>query len=259
MLENSQKFFIAFVATFIFSATPNVHAEKIYSQKERQAEEARIQKDIEKNLDWRNRTPDTSDELPDADRWLYGRSNESILLRQSTGERFGIFESFDDKNNTKIFEIRMHKKSKLTGRFRPFQGNCEGESISAELVAAPFVLYQEMCAVADGSTEHSLYLYDYASRGLYWIYSATLSDYEKPKVTYKDGAYRLRWKFRLIGNKEQTVITRNFQISKVGNGNWAVKDLPPINEEIDGVTPVEKLPLKTEYDLPAFVADWGKR
>ncbi len=86
--------------------------QKVYSNRERRAEEIRIQKDIEEGLDWRNRTKETLDKYDDEHRLLYGMLNESILLRTATGERFGIFESISEDTNTRRLEIRLHRKNK---------------------------------------------------------------------------------------------------------------------------------------------------
>jgi len=236
-------------------SAPNV---KVYSARDRQIEEERIRKDIEEKLDWRNRTKETLDDYDDEHRLLYGTLNESILLRQSTGERFGIYESFDDAKNTKTYEIRFHRKNKITERFKSGVISCSDPAISADVVTKQFVLYREVCYRNNNPT-HSLYLYDYPSHELYWLYSDEVTYSKKPSLTLTNGVYKLRWNVNVIGAKTNKVVIRNFKITKRDTGKWEAISLPPVNDEMDDITPVEKIyPLKPQYDLPAFVADWGK-
>jgi hypothetical protein len=256
------KIVTAFVLTSLSLALPNAlsqgaPARKIFSPQERQAEEVRIRKDVEEKLDWHNRAKETLDEIGDAHRMLYGKLNESILLRQATGERFGIFESFDEKTNTKRFEIRLHKKNKLTDRFLSGSVFCDSPAISADKVAEKFVLYREIC-YRNNQPNHTLYLYDYLSDSLYWLYTNEVNYSERPTVSYERGLYKVRWNVQIIGSGTKVAFVRNFKILKGASGTWEAKSMPPINNELDDVTIEPKLPLKPEFDLPAFVADWGK-
>ncbi|HJV74839.1 MAG TPA: hypothetical protein VJ654_11500 [Noviherbaspirillum sp.] len=263
MRTTPKKFCFVLAATVLsaaasFASSQNPQPQKVYTEKERLAEEARIRKDIEEKLDWRNRTKETLDDYDDAHRMLYGTLNESILLHQATGERFGIFESINEKTHTKRLEIRLHEKNKLTDRFLSGAVYCDTPAISADKVTTKFVLYREVC-YRNNVPSHTLYLFDYASRNLYWVYTNEVTYSRKPTVEYQNGAYTIRWNVRVTGSTSDSRVVRHFKISKDTNGEWSVKDLPPINDETDGATPVEKLPVKSAYDLPAFVTAWGKR
>ncbi|WP_040040750.1 hypothetical protein [Noviherbaspirillum autotrophicum] len=240
-----------------------VHENKMYSPQERQAEEARIRQKIEERLDWKNRSPEKLDDLPDADRMLIGGLNESILLRQENGERFGLFESFRDADNIKIIEVRLHKKNKLTDRFPVYpSGLCDkGVDISADKVMPSYVVYSITCTSKKYGMESSPYLFDYMSRNMYQL---AVLDYDPienkaPDIKLENGIYKMSWNVRLRGAKKNTLVVRNFKILKDAKGDWAVKELPPIDDEAAAVPPLKKLPIKSEYDLPAFVANWGKR
>lgn len=113
---NPKNLFIFAVPILLLAITSATLAQPSISSQERQVEEVRIQKDIETKLDWRNRTKETLDDYDDTHRLLYSSLNESILLRQASGERFGVFESLRD-NGRKSIEIRLHKKNKLSDRF----------------------------------------------------------------------------------------------------------------------------------------------
>lgn len=228
---------------------------KKYSADEKKTEEARIQKDIEEKLDWRNRTKETLDDYDDAHRLLYGEINESILLRKATGERFGIFESFNDQGNEKRFEIRLHKKNKLVARFLSGSVQCDSMALAADEVTENFTLYREVCYRKEQPT-YTLYLHDYRTGNLYWMYSNEVNFSKKPVVVEESGIYKLRWDFQIIGSRTKTVLVRNFKIVKDVSGNWVAKSVPPINSELDDITPEKRLPIKSEYDLPSFVADW---
>lgn len=236
---------------------------KLYSARDRQIEEERIRKDIEEKLDWRNRTKETLDDYDDAHRMLYGTLNESILLRQVSGERFGVFESIQD-NGEKSFEIRLHKKNKLTDRFFLFGDGCEGVSIHAEKVTPEFIVYETGCSVKNrnNSIEEKFdqYLFDYSSRNFYLLAFLDYDSIENkpPRIKLENGVYKMRWSVKLRGKKKNVLVVRNFKVLKDEKGEWIVKELPPIDEEAAGISPLRKLPLKREYDLPSFVADWGK-
>lgn len=244
------------VSLITFSSLAGGTTRKVYSQQERKAEEDRIRKDIEAKLDWRNRSKATLDEYDDEHRLLYGKLNESILLRTPTGERFGIYESFDQAN-TKRFEIRLHKKNKVTDRF--FSGSvfCDAVALSADKVAPEFVLFREAC-YRDNVPTHTLYLFDYASRGLYWLYSNEVTYTKKPIVVHKNGAYHVKWNVKVVGDETNQSVTRNFMLVRSKANKWEVKPLAPINSEVDDITAEEKIPVDEKYDLPSFVATWGK-
>jgi len=248
--------FLSVLLAILWASSAN--AQKVYSAEERKIEESRITRDIAANLDWHNRPPETLDDISDEKRWLYARTNESILLRRATGERFGIFESFDDRTNKKIFEVRLHTKSNLTDRFRPFQNNCDGASLVAEKADPRYILFREICSAHGRPTGHTLYLFDHMSRLLLWIYSAKVADQKKPTIALTNGNYEIRWDVTFTGSTSAQSIRRNFRLILTRDGKWKVLDMPPINEEIDRVVPNENLPLDTKYNLPAFVSDWGK-
>lgn len=261
MLNPTNRLLSSLIFTILVSISPSVLAQKNYSVKERGTEEVRIRKEIEENLDWRNRTPETLDEVSDKDRMLYGRLNESILLRQATGERFGIFESFNEIDSTKAFEIRLHKKSKLTGRFLLYGDACESVGIAVEKATQNFNVYTASCSSKKYGTDHTSFLFDYASNNFYQL---AVLDYDPienkpPTIKLENGIYKMRWSVRLGGAKKNVLVVRNFRILKDAKGDWIVKELPPIDDEAAGISPLKKLPIKLEYDLPAFVADWGKR
>lgn len=227
---------------------------KAHSQQEREAEKNRIRKDIEFKLEWKNRSKETLDDYDDEHRLLYGKLNESILLRSSTSERFGIYESFDQAN-TKRFEIRLHKKNKVTDRFLSGSVYCDTVALSAEKVAAEYVLFREICHRNNIPT-HTLYIFDYASRGLYWLYSNEVTYSKNPSVSFKSGSYRVTWDVK-AGNANLSV-ARNFMVLKNKANKWEVKPLPPINAEGDDIAAEEKIATDEKYDLPSFVANWGK-
>jgi hypothetical protein len=229
---------------------------KTYSQQEREAEENRIRKDIEVKLDWRNRSKETSDDYDDDHRLLYGKLNESILLRSATGERFGIYESFD-QTSTKRFEIRLHKKHKITDRFLSGSVYCDAVALSADKVALEFVLFREVCYRSTVPT-HTLYLFDYASRNLYWLYSNEVKYVKKPVVVLKNGAYQVKWDVKVIGNDTNHSITRNFRLVRSKANKWEVKSVAPVNSEVDDIAAEVKIPVEEKYDLPSFVGTWGK-
>jgi len=265
MLSPAKKLLLIFAITLTNAITQcvfadNTQAEKTYSPKERQNEEARIRAKIEERLDWKNRTPEKLDEVADSDRLLRADLNESTLLRQATGERFGVFESFDDKTNTKVFEVLLHKKNKLTDRFFLFGSECKSASIAAKKVTATHALYLADCYSEKNPTYYSLYLFDYASRNFYLL--GVLDYYpdniQSSTIKLEDGVYKLRWNIHLRGANKNTLLIRNFKILKNNRGMWQVKELPPIDNNSREIFPLEKLPLKPEYNLPSFVADWGK-
>ncbi|HYD62338.1 MAG TPA: hypothetical protein VEC35_18390 [Noviherbaspirillum sp.] len=247
--------FITFVST-IFPSIAEGKIRKVYSAQERAAEEARIRKDIEAKLDWQNRTKETLDDYDDEHRLLYSKLNESILLRSSTGERFGIYESFD-QGGYKRFEIRLHKKNKITDRFLSGRVICDAIALSAEKVTTEYVLFREVCYRNDNPT-HTLYLFDYQSRNLYWLYSDEVTYSKKPIVTLKNGTYRVRWDVKAIGAETNHSIVRNFSLIRTKGNKWEAKRLPPVNDEADDIAAEEKMPVDEKYDLPAFVAAWGK-
>jgi len=253
-----------FAATLALAITTNCLSQHIYSPEERKAEEVRISKDIENKLDWHNRTKETLDDYDDAHRMLYGTLNESILLRQASGERFGVFESIRD-NGRKSIEIRLHKKNKLTDRFFLFGDGCEGASIHAEKVAPEFIVYETGCYSKgrNNSIEEKFeqYLFDYSSRNFYLLAFLDYDSIENkpPSIKLENGIYKMRWSIKLRGQKKNLLVVRNFKILKDEKGEWIVKELPPIDEEASGISPLRKLPLKREYDLPSFVAGWGKQ
>lgn len=236
---------------------------RTYTVHERKVEEERIRHKIEERLDWKSRAPEKLDDVPDADRLLIGGLDESILLRQATGERFGLFEGFDDMAGTKIIEIRFHKKNKLTDRFPVYSADLcdQGVDISADKVASEFVTYTTTCLSKKYGPESSPYLFDYASRNLYQL---AVLDYDPisnkaPDIKLVNGIYKLHWSVRLRGASKNVLVIRNFKIRKTANGNWEVKELPPIDDEAANILPLRKLPLRQEYDLPPYVADWGKK
>lgn len=246
----------------LLSAHSHVLADKKYTDKERQAEEARMRKKVEDNLDWHIRSPKQLDGVSDAERWLFGGLNQSILLRSATGERFGVFEAFDEKKNIKTFEIRFHTKNKITDRFLIYssvEGCHKGIDISAEQVASQFVVYTVTCSGEEGALTSPL-LFDYASRNLYDLgfnYDQTAN--KTPRFSWQNGVYKLRWKVRLWKNDVSQLIDYKFKIRKDGEGQWRVRDLPPNDQdEGSGIFAIEKLPARPEYDLPSYVADWGR-
>jgi hypothetical protein len=238
-------------------------AEKIYSQQEQKVEELRIREDIQEKLDWKNRSPEQLDDVPDADRMLLGGLNESILLRQATGERFGLFEGFSDTERTKVIEIRLHKKNKVTDRFAIYRPEiCDkGVSIKAEKVTSQFVLYTATCVSAKYGTEHTPYLFDYMTRNALMLelpqhYDAISN--KAPEIKLENGIYKMRWTVKLAAEKAKTTYVRNFKILKDEKGRFDVRELPPVDDQIAQIQLQEKLPTKSDYDLPSFVADWGK-
>ncbi len=244
-------------AIFFLSTFPSLAeggARKAYSHQEREAEELRIRKDIEVKLDWRNRSKETLDDYDDEHRLLYSKLNESILLRNSTGERFGIFESFDQAN-TKRYEIRLHKKNRVTDRFLSGSVYCDAVALSAEKVAAEYVLFREVCN-RNNSPKHTLYLFDYESRGLYWLYSNEITFSKKPSVTLKNGRYQVKWDVKAVDVNRSVV--RNFILVKNKANKWEVKSLAPTNSEADDIAAEEKIATDEKFDLPSFVANWGK-
>jgi|GEM_PF-3631272 len=246
----------ATIAFFSFAVPPSAESttRKVFSQQERAAEEDRIRKDIESKLDWKSRSKETLDDYDDEHRLLYGKLNESILLRSATGERFGIYEAFDQAN-TKRFEIRLHKKNKVTDRFLSGSVYCDAMALSAEKVAAEYVLFREVCH-RNNTPTHTLYLFDRASRGLYWLYSNEVTYSKKPSVSLKNNAYRVKWEVK-SGDANLSVV-RNFMLVKNKANEWEVRRLAPINIEADDIAAEEKLALDEKYDLPSFVANWGK-
>lgn len=262
MLHPFSRYLATLTATLTLSYATNALPQNVYSAKQRQAEEIRISKDIEDKLDWRNRTKETLDDYDDEHRLLYGTLNESILLRQASGERFGVFESIRD-NGRKSVEIRLHKKNKLTDRFFLYGDSCQGASIFAEAVTEKFVVYETGCysKSRNNSIEEKFeqYLFDYSSHNFYLL---AFLDYDAkenkaPSIKLENGTYKMRWNVRLRGEKKNILVVRNFKILKDAKGEWVVKELPPIDDEAAGISPLQKLPLKPEYDLPSFVADWG--
>jgi hypothetical protein len=125
-------------------ATQVINGAKIYSPQERVEEEKIISKKIEERLDWKNRSIGQLDDVDDADRMLIGGLDVSILLRRSTGERFGVYEAIRN-NGRKSVEIRMHLKNKLTDRFQLYGDSCQGASIHAEQVKEKFAVYETAC------------------------------------------------------------------------------------------------------------------
>lgn len=252
-----------FAATLALATATNCLSQHIYSPEERKAEEIRISKDIENNLDWHNRTKETLDDYDDAHRMLYGRLNESILLRQASGERFGVFESIQD-DGRKSIEIRLHKKNKLTDRFFLFGDSCEGASIHAEKVTSEFIVYETGCSSKsrNNSIEEKFeqYLFDYSSRNFYLLAFLDYDSMENkpPSIKLENGIYKMRWSVKLRGQKKNVLVVRNFKILKDEKGNWSVKELPPIDDEAAGIAPLQKLTIRPKYNLPSFVADWGK-
>lgn len=236
-------------------------AEKVYSPQERRVEEARIRKDIEESLDWHNRSPEQLDGVSDKDRWLFGELNESILLRSATGERFGIFESFDDKKNVKTFEMRLHKKNRIADRFLIYsstEGCTKGVNISAEQVNSKFAVFAVTCASEEGAYVSPM-LFDYASRNLFDLsFSYDRMTNKAPHFRLQNGTYKLHWNVLLRGQETSQRIDYVFRILKDATGKWIVKDLQPSNDEEEdiGIFAVKKLPATSVYDLPAFVAGW---
>lgn len=246
------------VAPLLFTAS-SVTAQKIYSSEERLHEEMRIKKEIEESLDWKNRTKETLDQYSDQERMLYGTLNESILLSKKSGERFGVFEAFRD-NGRKAVEIRLHKKDKLSDRFLIYGDACEGASIAASKATNDFVVFEMGCHTIGKSNQiesrFDPYLFDRRSRNFYRL---AVLDYDPnvnaaPSVLYENGIYKMHWKVWLRGMNKQTIVSRKFAIRNV-NGTWSVKELPPIDQEAISIAPLQRLAVKSEFDLPAFVAD----
>lgn len=252
--------FIFAVSMLLLAITCETSAQRVISSQERQAEEARIQKDIEGKRDWRNRTKETLDGYDDAHRLLYSSLNESILLRQASGERFGVFESLRD-NGRKSVEIRLHKKNKLSDRYFLYGDSCQGASLFAEKITAEFVVYEAGCYSQrkNNSIDERFeqYLFDYASRNFYLLAFVDYDSKENkaPTIKLENGVYKMRWNVRLRGQQKNVSLVRNFKILKDTSGEWAVKELPPIDDEAAGISALKKLPIKSEYDLPAFMAD----
>lgn len=253
-----------FIAVFLLTVTTTYFSQHVYTGKEKLVEESRIAKDIESKLDRRNRTKETQDDYDDEHRLLYGTLNESILLRQSTGERFGVFE-FIRENGKKSIEIRLHAKNKLTDRFFLFGDACERASIFAEKVTSKFVLYQTGCyAMTKQNTvseKYDQHLFDYSSRNFYRL---TFPDYDPqennpPKISLEKGVYKMTWAVKLRGSGKNTSVIRNFKVIKNSTGEWAANELPPVDAESASITTLRKLTLMPEQDLPAFVADLGTR
>lgn len=249
---------ILLVVSLLVAASSAI-AQKVYLPEERLNEEARIRKEIEENLDWKNRTKETLDEYNDQERTLYGALNESVLLSQSSGERFGVFESFRD-NGRKAIEIRLHKKDKLIDRFFLYGDGCKAASISASKVANDFIVFQMGCHTT-GKAEQiegrfDPYLFDRRSRNFYRL---AVLDYDPkenkaPSVAYQNGIYKMHWNVRLRGAGKETLISRKFKI-QIENGRWSVKELPPVDHEAISISPLQKLPVISDLDLPSFVAD----
>ena len=91
------------------------------------------------------------------------------------------------------------------------------------------------------------------------MYQLAVLDYDPienkaPDVKLENGVYKMRWNVRLRGAKKNVLVVRNFKILKDAKGDWTVKELPPIDDEAAAISPLKKLPIKPEYDLPAFVA-----
>lgn len=257
---NPKNLFIFAVPILLLAITSATLAQPSISSQERQVEEVRIQKDIETKLDWRNRTKETLDDYDDAHRLLYSSLNESILLRQASGERFGVFESLRD-NGRKSIEIRLHKKNKLSDRFFLYGDSCQGASLFAEKVTTEFVVYEAGCYSKrkDNSIDERFeqYLFDYASRNFYLLAFVDYDSKENkaPTIKLESGVYKLHWNVRLRGQNKNMSLIRNFKILKNANGEWTVKELPPIDEEGAGISALKKLHLRSEYDLPAFIAN----
>lgn len=252
---------ISLMAISLLSSTESALAQKIYDLKERKAEEIRIRKDIENKLDWRNRPRLQLDETPDADRMLIGGVNESILLRQGTGERFGLFEAFNDADKTKVIELRLHKKNKITGRFQVYSAEyCDrGASVKAAEVTSKFVLYITNCISRKFGEENTPFLFDYMSRNLYMLeppQSYDANENNGPEIKLENGIYKMRWSVKLKGEKQNTLYVRNFKISKDEKDKFTIHELSPVDAQIAKIQTLEKLPSKPEYDLPSFVADW---
>lgn len=247
---------IASVSSLLISPTEGKSTRKVYTKQEREADEVRIREDVESKLDWRNRSKETLDDYDDERRLLYGKLNESILLRSATGERFGIYESFDQAN-TKRFEIRLHKRDKVTDRFLSGSIFCDAIAISADKVAREYVLFREICYRNNIPTQ-TLYLFDGESRNFYWVYSNEVSYTKKPAVAYKNGVYRIKWDVKALGTETERTVVRNFKLTKAQRNRWEVKPLAPINSEADNVAAEERVPNDDRYDLPSFVATWGK-
>jgi hypothetical protein len=240
------------------AATVTPPERKVFSNKEKRAEEIRIQKKIEESLDWRNRTKETLDEYDDEHRLLYGMLNESILLRTATGERFGIYESINEETNTRRLEIRLHRKDKLTDRFLSGSVYCDSAALSADQVASTFVLFREIC-YRNSRAGHTLYLFDYESRNLYWLYSNEVIYEKRPSVIFRNGIYRMRWHVKTADGEVINPVVRNFSVQKTAGGTWKVKTHPPINDEAGDIEAEEKLRLDKKFNLPSFVANWGKQ
>lgn len=213
----------------LFSTTgfcQKIKESKVYSDKEREAEESRIQREIENKLDWRNRTKESLDDYDDSHRLLYGTLNESILLRQTTCERFGIFESLETKTNKKRYEIRLHKKNKLIARFLSGSVYCESPALSADKVGKKFVLFREIC-FRNNRPNHTLYLYHYPSQALFWLYTNEVNYTKKPSVILQDGTYKVRWSGSIVGSNKPFNVIRNFKIHRTATGKWEAESLPP--------------------------------
>lgn len=243
----------------ILVVTSSVCAQKIYSSEERSKEEAHIRQDIEEKLDWKNRTKETLDEFKDQDRMLFGTLNESVLLSQQSGERFGVFESFRD-NGRKAIEVRLHREDKLTDRFFLYGDACKGASISASRITKDFSLFEMGCYTTGKTGEiegrFEPYLFDQTSRNFYLL---AVLDYDPkankaPTVKYENGIYKVYWRVLLRGASKATTISRSFKIRNE-NGRWSVKELPPIDDEAASISPLQRLPIKSDFDLPSFVAE----
>lgn len=249
---------VVLASVLLSTVTPSVFAQKIYSSEERVKEEVRIRKEIEENLDWKNKTKETVDEYNDQDRMLYGTLNESILISRKSGERFGVFESFRD-NGRKAIEIRLHKKNILSERFFLYGDACKGASISISKITKDFSVFEMGCyTYGKGGVEGRFepFLFDQASKNFYRL---AILDYDPkenkpPAVTYENGAYKMQWTVLLRGTNKVTSVSRKFKIRNE-NGSWVVKELPPIDQEAISIAPLKKLPLASEFDLPSFVAD----
>lgn len=253
---------ILHIASLIFFAALSVasssaSAQKFYSAEERMKEEARIQKEIEENLDWKNRTKETLDEYNDQERMLYGTINESVLLTRHTGERFGVFESFRD-NGRKAIEVRLHNKNKLIDRYFLYGDACKGASIFARKIAKEFGVFEMGCYTIGKSGQiegrFEPYLFDQSSRNFYRLAALDYDPKENkaPSITYEKGIYKMHWSVRLKGDNKDTFVSRRFRIQNE-RGVLAVKELPPIDHDAASISPLQRLTVKAEFDLPLIV------
>lgn len=252
IVRNAMKNFCICLASFtLLIGFTQAQERHVFSAAERKADELQIQKDIASYLEWALFGLENTD---------LGEMNQSISFNEMEKKRFGIFEAFNEKNQ-KIFEIRLHQKGQLIGRYLPRPHACTNGSLlvlDRKRSYSTFEFYCSEPGTGKPNTRAAFYLYHHDSNNFYEIYDAEVGDkfYGYPSVNFSNDIYQFKWTHSLREKAETKTVVRNFKIVKMNN-QWVVQSSPIANKDDYVISILPMLLLDPKYNLPK-VFDLGE-